>query len=67
MLLVALTACTDDMLISEAAKEDILRHDEKGMDGYRLVPDAPMSVLSTMKKMKPKNFSTWMAKIMVSV
>jgi len=64
MLLVALTACTDDMLISEAAKEDILRHDEKGMDGYRL---APMSVLSTMKKMKPKNFSTWMAKIMVSV
>jgi len=46
---------------------------EKGLDGYRkfvkerLVPDAPMSVWSTMKRMKLKTFSTWMAKTLVSV
>ena len=63
-----LKSIVSSVLIPEAAKEDILRRDEKGLDGYRkfvkerLVPDAPMSMWSTMKKMKLKTFSTWMAK-----
>jgi len=68
-----LKSIVSSVLIPEAAKEDIFRRDEKGLDGYRkfvkerLVPDAPLSVWSTMKKMKLKTFSTWMAKTLVSV
>ena len=68
-----LKSIVSSVLIPEAAKEDILHRDEKGLDGYRkfvkerLVPDASLSVWSTMKKMKLINFSTWMAKTLVSV
>ena len=61
------------VLIPEATKEDIRRRDEKGLDGYRqfvkerLVLDAPMSVWSSMKKMKLKTFSTCRVKTLVSV
>jgi hypothetical protein len=68
-----LKSIVSSVLIPEAAKEDILSQDEKGLDGYRkfvherLIPDASMSVWDTMKKMKLKTFSTWMAKTRVSV
>ena len=60
------------VLIPEATEEDIRRRDEKGLNDYRkfvkerLVPDAPMSVWSSMKKMKLKTFSTCMAKTLMS-
>ena len=68
-----LKSIVSSVLIPEAAKEDILQRDGKGLDGYqkfvkeRLVPDAPMSVWNTMKKMKLTTFRTWMAKTLVSV
>ena len=68
-----LKSIVSSVLIPEAAKENILCRDEKGLDDYRkfvkerLVPDASVSVWSTMKKMKLKTFSTWMAKTLVSV
>ena len=68
-----LKSIVSSVLIPEAAKEDIFRRDENGLDGYQtcvkehLVPDAPMSVWSTVKKMKLTTFSTSMAKTLVSV
>ena len=61
------------VLIPEAAKEDILCRDEKGLNGYkqfvqeRLLPDTPKSLWDTVKKIKLKTFSNWMAKTRVSV
>ena len=68
-----LKSIVSSVLIPEAAKEDILHQDEEGLGGYRkfvkerLVPDASLSVWSTMNNMKLKAFSTWMAKTLVSV
>ena len=69
----SLKSIVSSVLIPEATKEDILRRDEKGLDDYRkfvkecLVLDAPMSVWSSMKKMKLKTFSTCMTKALMSV
>jgi hypothetical protein len=68
-----LKSIVSSVLIPEAAKEDILCRDEKGLGGYRmfvqgrLLPDSPKSVWDTMKKMNLKTFSTWMVKTRVSV
>ena len=70
MLGTPLKSIVSSVLLPEAAKEDTFHRDEKGLYGYHtfgLVPDALMSVWSTMKKMKLKTVSTWMVKTLVSV
>lgn len=68
-----LKSIASSVLIPEAAKEDILDRDEKGLDSYRkfvretLLIDSPKSVWDTMKKTKLKTFNTWMEKTRVSV